>query len=1127
MNMHKRSYFFLLLLLWSGACHRVSASYNPMILNCGAGLPQDPAAYRMMKIVDLPVAPDDLKASLDGASLSISEKACVFIPQTSEGTLLVSSVKSPWGLKQDLGTWTGEAVRLRPLSENLRIHFDCEGDRRSREPRDLIIPFRVEDSTSSSSDTDWQLAGVDYRLVDAQGKEWLNSAALAPEPIGALRMMMERLPQQNFADGSYRAKVKVSNLRGISFEAESSCTRELDRTAPALDPMRSLPLVLAADQPIPIEPLREGTLLICFEKEETPLCQKPSDFQPATDFARSPGPGAWRVLRMSRDELGNLSLPDASKIFIDPSAPAIAISWSDAELVQKPSIVRDADREFALQVDFSDDGADFDPSIKERLQERAECRIDFRQADGSSRGGERALCTAGRCQGQNLADWQPCDASLRFVLPEALLYSGTQMRVSVRTRDDFGRSSSASTVSLLLSELLSGFSQDKSFPIVAPDSSKHTVFVRAGKDAVYAFVRYGDDQSYQLLYRASHDTRWYGPSPLQGGAGIVDSDASLLARYASLKAGAGEEALWLLARSEELQLGKIKNPFQRGTQPQEIQTLQPPPEFQKELGDDFAVYDMEFDSSSSLLLISARSGSSALLIGFDGQNWSLLYRSAPSSRLLMNWKFIPHQPRPRLLQNETLYELLPTNGAWSLRSIRDFTQGTLDQLSELGTGRWWYTTRRGLSGLSSLNPSDAPAPLDLGLSPDYPYVNQQLVDSYGDIWLSIRAGYRQGAQLRRIVPPGPGQAAALAIDENQKQGWGSSLELDSEGSYALSDNGHGRIMIHGPEGFKFYDRPCWLNIGAVIGFSQRESREAPREFVSLVAADPYRGFIWQLAVFPDGEKVLRRFDGDGWIASPLARGAGDLNFIELMASGSDALLLIDGKAQLYRLDFQSGQPLIPRRVTGIDEAVSLRFHDSASGLSWIEGKKNSFVMDTSGRLRALSRAAVLPRLKSSGALWGIDAAGDLVSIEASSGRVLARAKAPSAQEKIISIASGASQEITALTRFESQENGLTKQEGRLYTFRSGRWEVWDTAAQGLSVALPSWGQLHRDGRGHLWIETRSNLPMAARFDGKTWHEYSAANTTLRSLSHLTEDGGGRIWAMDRGRTLLYDQQCRI
>jgi hypothetical protein len=165
-------------------------------------------------------------------------------------------------------------------------------------------------------------------------------------------------------------------------------------------------------------------------------CSKVESFKPVNAIS-SDRAGLFDVFAFARDRAGNDSPLRCQTVAFSSSAPALTLKWERESWNQEGAFMRDLDAFIKAKVSIGS----HDVLTEDTLKKTLECKVEFMLQGKDTLSGKDVICTQGRCRGQSLSKFTPCDPDIEFTLQEAWQQPAIQqsmMRLVVRAQDGAG-----------------------------------------------------------------------------------------------------------------------------------------------------------------------------------------------------------------------------------------------------------------------------------------------------------------------------------------------------------------------------------------------------------------------------------------------------------------------------------------------------------------------------------------------------------------------------------------------------------------------------------------------------------------------------------------------------------------
>ncbi|MDQ3231904.1 MAG: hypothetical protein M3Q07_08805 [Pseudobdellovibrionaceae bacterium] len=170
------------------------------------------------------------------------------------------------------------------------------------------------------------------------------------------------------------------------------------------------------------------------------ICIDPLNFKEMTQIVTH-DVGIFNYFVYAENKAGKKSKLNCQTVIVSDAPPTLAVTWAHEDLKKPGSILRSPYAVLKADVETQHHLVQ-SSSINNSLS----CKVDF-EIKGKSFYSEKSVyCTEGRCKGQSLADYVPCDKRIAFTLVGALnqpMLLNSRLRLTVRSNDGAGHTSEA------------------------------------------------------------------------------------------------------------------------------------------------------------------------------------------------------------------------------------------------------------------------------------------------------------------------------------------------------------------------------------------------------------------------------------------------------------------------------------------------------------------------------------------------------------------------------------------------------------------------------------------------------------------------------------------------------------
>jgi hypothetical protein len=459
----------LLIILASYGCDTLKNRTDSIALECG--LDQKSVGQNSylkllnsqgtgFEAADLPALKSQFRSGQgETKPVPMTSRGCVILPHDA-GLLQVFDSRNSESLTLNIGPGAPkrefQTLNLKPKPDiQFRLACPAEG---------IFASEKFSQPLFINSNGD--IAGLDFRL------ELLNLdnelvRTLHHKPKGSTELSLpETFDIRDITEGTYALKVYGHHLsQGIDsrpqlLSSEKPCILNIlhgtvyvggfyaNNNRMVYPPRTRLPWTLQSPH---------ENLYVCKEKrtktssgrlEQTSSCmmsnqcQFPSNFKEATTI-ETDETGVFDYFVFVENKAGIRSDVSCQTVIVSETSPTLSVKWTDEELKRPGSILRKPYAILNAQIETSHEWVD-----DSKLENSLTCKVDF-EIKGKNFFSERGVyCTEGRCKGQSLADFVPCDKQVSFTLVDALnqpILLNSRLRLTVRGNDGAGHSAEAET----------------------------------------------------------------------------------------------------------------------------------------------------------------------------------------------------------------------------------------------------------------------------------------------------------------------------------------------------------------------------------------------------------------------------------------------------------------------------------------------------------------------------------------------------------------------------------------------------------------------------------------------------------------------------------------------------------
>ncbi len=456
-------FVWTLCLFISVACRSSRPNFVADGVLCGVDPATIPAGHSLLKLLSpsgVELTPQDLTVTQarywDAAQkvhdLQLTRKACAFLPKDAE-LVQVFSLNPKAQLTLRLPE---EASRPRFMQENLRTppgfqaELLCPSDGWFAHEK-LDFPVRLT--------AEGDLAGLRFRLI-ARQEQTQKDIELFQKPVGLnLTAWPRSLDTSKLPDGSYALRYEITqNFQGWDQTEGSSttfCPLIVLHKAPSVKGRTELvqggKAVLARGEALPWTGNDALTQIsVCKEpsgpdedalKNDAQLCEAKASCQNSRNFVNIFGQtaediGVFHYFIKAKDRTGRESNTLCQRVIVTDQQNFLSLDWNEAQWNQPAAVMSPMRPGFEATVRVRHQ-EQLDQDILDRLQ----CKVDFLVNGLTTLPGKDVICSQGRCQGQSLDTWRPCDAHIGAGIGAFFSNQNTQpslMRLHVKAEDGAG-----------------------------------------------------------------------------------------------------------------------------------------------------------------------------------------------------------------------------------------------------------------------------------------------------------------------------------------------------------------------------------------------------------------------------------------------------------------------------------------------------------------------------------------------------------------------------------------------------------------------------------------------------------------------------------------------------------------
>jgi hypothetical protein len=422
----KQVYRIALFLLIFGqmSCQKFTRNFDSIKRECGSDVDPDKLYIKIVAPHSGTYRGDELQvldSKLDVLNWELSPQACLSLPSSAlNQTLIVRHKERPEGLflKVDQDIRRGLTYRTAEKQEIPRLDPPCE---------DLIFKGPKFASFRNSSLN----FGVPYRVQEDILTRDLQLLSTRVEG-GLNQLTMLTASGNSLSPGNYVYRLTLQHpFQKASAAQVFQCPFIYDDVKP--DIQASPALVQQLRKPLPpfkelnwnVQDTHPTVLEVCQQKAgearhtfiDNPLENPTSwtcseqDYQKQV-FRTGAEPGRWNFCVRATDLAMNTSEPICGQYLVSLESLTIATSWQVPQLPLADAAILPARlldlpaRIEVLHPDYETTG----------LLNRLQCRVRLKTENGTTYSGRFVSCSSGRCRGQTMEDFVPCDQNIHLGL---------------------------------------------------------------------------------------------------------------------------------------------------------------------------------------------------------------------------------------------------------------------------------------------------------------------------------------------------------------------------------------------------------------------------------------------------------------------------------------------------------------------------------------------------------------------------------------------------------------------------------------------------------------------------------------------------------------------------------------
>jgi hypothetical protein len=364
------------------------------------------------------------------SSLSLTPQGCLRV-EGNEGTVAIQTLSPARALAVKLSTLS--RFNKLPFTAPLNISIDLSC------PNEGLFSNGSIPNPLRTAKSGQDLSYISYRVELLKDGEPFSPLILSDRDLGENQSIPDSFNVQNVPEGVYTMKVRFKDLSRTWESGEStataSCPYAILHSAPRFSG-ESLALnnaregVYSQGSEIPLRADAANSLVYsCSERRAGDFddlgptdvdchakdrCLKEENFIPV-DRILAEQSGVYDYFVYLKDRAGNRSDVRCHRAFVTNAAPRLSLRWKQEALnataaaLDSPTVLLDA------QISVSH-GSLSDAKTNESLS----CKVDFLIGGRTVRDGNDVFCTHGRCSGQSLGSFVPCDHDFQLSLGKAI-----------------------------------------------------------------------------------------------------------------------------------------------------------------------------------------------------------------------------------------------------------------------------------------------------------------------------------------------------------------------------------------------------------------------------------------------------------------------------------------------------------------------------------------------------------------------------------------------------------------------------------------------------------------------------------------------------------------------------------
>ncbi|HYX33406.1 MAG TPA: hypothetical protein VE954_09855 [Oligoflexus sp.] len=522
-----RFIILFLFMIGTSACHQMNRYFANVPYQCGLQPDQIDATTSYWKILK----PDQAELSTielgttrarllrdDGSheALDLSSRGCVSLKQAA-GVLqiynLSPGLQGSWNLADESNSGSLQPLILQEPPE-FAASLSCPGEGYFVNQQ-LNFPLIVASSSSTAS--------LDLRLLARRDNDGVE-VEIFRKPYGAnLDAWPSALSTKELTEGSYHLRMEGrQSWKGwdqfLPTERPNElCPLQVLHHQPGIQGqgpfMAASKIVLKTNEVLPWTPSHAlGQVFVCREarsqdEDELPSadhacvpkveCLEDSNFRDV-QTQKADQAGVFDYFLFARDRSGTRSDLSCQRLIVSEARPFLTLDWAEPEWNLPTAVMKIPRPGIRAQVAIAhQQRSDLD------IANQLECKVDILLDGANLMPGRNVICTQGRCQGQSLEQFIPCDAEVSASLDSFFSRQTARpslLRLHVRANDGSGHFAEVKR-SIWIHPMRWTPQPDPLMPTI-PDSAQFNRILRAADGTILASFGRG------IASRTTVDPKW-------------------------------------------------------------------------------------------------------------------------------------------------------------------------------------------------------------------------------------------------------------------------------------------------------------------------------------------------------------------------------------------------------------------------------------------------------------------------------------------------------------------------------------------------------------------------------------------------------------------------------------------